>query len=146
LDKPLGRFIKNTRAFSDPSDRPRSVPGIGPNVTCMIVACLPELGTLNRQRIAALAGAAPLHRDRGESSGKRFRRGGRIAVRCALSMATLAATRFNPLIRALHERPRVRGNPAKAALVACMRKLPAILDALPGGKIEWRRTSAAAAA
>jgi transposase len=112
----------------------------------MLIACLPELGRLTRQEISALVGIAPLNDDSGQRQGKRFCWGGREKARRALYMAALAATRHNPLIQALYARLRAKGKPAKVALVACMRKLLTILNAMPRDQTEWRRTSPAAAA
>lgn len=144
LDKELDRFMKNSPNFSGQSDRLQSVPGVGPVVTRMIVACLPELGTLNRYKIAALVGVAPLNRDSGKSSAKRFCWGGRVEVRCALYMAALVGIRHNPIIKALYERLRAKGKPAKVGLVACMRKLLTILNAMMRDQTCWRQTSPAA--
>jgi transposase len=145
LDKELDQFMKNSPDFSAQSERLQSVPGVGPVLTRMVIACLPELGTLNRYKIAALVGVAPLNRDSGKSSGKRFCWGGRVEVRCALYMAALAGMRHNPVIKALYERLRANGKPAKVALVACMRKLLTILNAMMRDQTCWRQTSPAAA-
>jgi transposase len=145
LDKEMDEFMRNRPQLSGQSERLQSVPGVGPVLTRMIVACLPELGTLNRCKIAALVGVAPLNRDSGKSSGKRFCWGGRIEVRCALYMAALVGMRHNPLIKALYDRLRANGKPAKVALVACMRKLLTILNAMMRDQTSWRQTSPAAA-
>lgn len=144
LDKELDRFMKNSPEFSGSSDRLQSVPGVGPVVGRMMVACLPELGTLNRYKIAALVGVAPLNRDSGKSSGKRFCWGGRVEVRCALYMAALAGIRFNPILREIYARLRANGKPFKVAIVACMRKLLTILNAMMRDQTTWRQTSPAA--
>ncbi|MFT5583671.1 MAG: transposase, partial [Cognaticolwellia sp.] len=91
---------------------------------------LPELGTLSRKQITALAGLAPMNRDSGQFRGQRFIHGGRVRVRNALYMAALVATRFNDHIKALYARLNARGKPNKVALVACMRKLLKHLNAL----------------
>lgn len=145
LDKEMDQFMKSRPHLSGPSERLQSVPGVGPVLTRMIVACLPELGTLNRYKIAALVGVAPLNRDSGKWSGKRFCWGGRIEVRCALYMAALVGMRHNPIIKALYERLRAKGKPAKVALVACMRKLLTILNAMMRDQTCWRQTSPAEA-
>ena len=145
LDKELDQFMKSSPDFSGQSDRLQSVPGVGPVLTRMVIACLPELGTLNRYKIAALVGVAPLNRDSGKSSAKRFCWGGRVEVRCALYMAALVGMRHNPIIKALYERLRAKGKPAKVALVACMRKLLTILNAMMRDQTCWRQTSPAAA-
>ncbi len=146
LDKALDRTIKADPTFTARSEQVRSVPGVGPQTARMLVACLPELGTLTRQKIAALVGIAPLNKDSGKSQGKRFCWGGRSEVRCALYMAALVASRFNPVISVVYQRLRANGKPAKVALVACMRKLLVILNAMARDKTVWRQTASAAAA
>jgi transposase len=145
LDKELDGLVKNSPDFSSQSERLQSVPGVGPVLMRVTIASLPELGTLNRYQIAALAGVAPLNRDSGKSSGKRFCWGGRVEVRCALYMAALVGMRHNPVLKALYERLRAKGKPAKVALVACMRKLLTILNAMMRDQTNWRQTSPAAA-
>jgi transposase len=98
---------------------------------------LPELGRLDRRQIAALAGVAPFNRDSGSQRGKRTISGGRAHVRTALYMATLTATRFNPLIRQFYERLCQAGKPKKVALIACMRKLLTILNAMLRHGTTW---------
>ena len=95
-----------------------------------MIALLPELGTLNRKQISALVGVAPLNRDSGRKQGKRQIWGGRAAVRAGLYMATLAATRCNAQLSAYMQQLRQRGKPFKVAMVACMRKLLCILNAM----------------
>lgn len=144
LDSDLDRMIKNSPTFSEQNDLIQSVPGIGPNTANMIMACLPEVGTLNRRSIAALVGVAPLNRDSGKSQGRRFCWGGRDEVRAALYMAALVASRHNLVIKAIYQRLRDKGKPAKIALVACMRKLLVILNAMVRDQTRWRQTSTAA--
>lgn len=144
LDQELDRTIKGSPTFSEQSELIQSVPGIGTNTANMIQACLPELGTLNRRSIAALVGVAPLNRDSGKSRGRRFCWGGRAEVRSALYMAALVASRYNPVIKALYSRLRAKGKKAKVALVACMRKLLVILNAMVRDQAPWRQTSTAA--
>lgn len=145
LDKELDRFIHDTPLFNEQSELVQSTPGVGPNMARVILACLPELGTLNRYKIASLVGVAPLNHDSGNTSGKRFCWGGRIEVRCALYMSALVGTKHNPVLKALYERLRAKGKPAKVALVACMRKLLTILNAMMRDQTCWRQTSPAAA-
>lgn len=116
----------------------RSVPGIGPVSSSTLLAGLPELGTLNRRQIAALVGVAPFNRDSGRLRGKRTVWGGRARVRAALYMATLVATRFNPLIRAFYRRLCAAGKPKKVALTACIRKLLVILNAMLKHGTHWQ--------
>lgn len=115
----------------------RTTPGIGPTVSAALVAELPELGTLNRRQIAALVGVAPLNRDSGIFRGKRVIWGGRGRVRAALYMATLTATRFNPVIRSFYTRLLAAGKAKKVALTACMRKLLTILNAMLKHHTGW---------
>jgi transposase len=145
LDRELDRTIKGNPEFAALSDIVQSVPGVGPHTAQMIAANLPELGTLNRKQIAALVGVAPLNRDSGKLHGKRFCWGGRGNVRRALYMAALVASRFNPVIRAMYLRLKAKGKPAKVALVACMRRLLAVINAMVRDKTPWRQTSPAAA-
>jgi len=113
-------------------------------VTCTtLLAELPELGRLNRKQIAALVGVAPFNCDSGSLRGKRILWGGRACVRNALYMATLTATRWNPIIRAHFNHLIDQGKPAKVALVACMRKLLTILNAMIHARQPWTPALAA---
>lgn len=122
----------------------RSVPGVGTVLSTTLIADLPELGHLSRTAIAALVGVAPLARDSGTTRGPRRIWGGRANVRSALYMGALAANRHNPLIRALYTRLLARGKAKKVALVACMRKLLVILNAMMRDQQPWRQTAPAA--
>lgn len=115
----------------------RSVPGIGPTTAATLLADLPELGRLSRHQIAALVGVAPLNRDSGTRQGPRVTWGGRATVRAPLYMATLVATRHNPAIRAFYQRLRALGKPRKVALIAAMRKLLSILNAIMKSQQPW---------
>jgi transposase len=114
-----------------------SVPGIGAASVAVLLAHLPELGQLDRRRIAALVGVAPLNCDSGQMRGQRRIWGGRTDVRRTLYMATLVATRFNPVIRAFYERLLAAGKRKKVALVAAMRKLLGILNAMAKHRTKW---------
>jgi transposase len=116
----------------------RSVPGVGPVLSRTLLAELPELGTLEHKRLAALVGVAPLNRDSGTFRGRRAAWGGRAGVRAALYMGALVATRRNPVIRQFYERLLASGKPKKVALVACMRKLLMILNAVLKHRTPWR--------
>jgi transposase len=116
----------------------RGVPGVGPVTASTLLAELPELGQRNRKQIAALVGVAPLNRDSGIYRGKRRVFGGRAAVRRVLYMAALVATRSNPVIRSFYERLLAQGKEKKSALVACMRKLLTILNAMLWNGQKWR--------
>jgi transposase len=108
----------------------QSAGGVGPATTATLIAELPELGTLDRRQIAALVGVAPYNRDSGKMRGKRMIGGGRAQVRRSLYMAALVASRRNPTIARFYQRLLAAGKPKKLALVACMRKLLTILNAM----------------
>ncbi|WKV51517.1 transposase [Dickeya fangzhongdai] len=114
-----------------------SVKGVGEATVATLLAELPELGRLTRREISALAGVAPFNRDSGKMRGKRTTFGGRGSVRATLYMAALTATRFNPVIRAFYLRLLSAGKAKKLALVACMRKLIAILNAMVRDEQKW---------
>ena len=145
LDQELGQVLRSSPLWREREDVLRSVPGIGPTVTATLLAELPELGALGRKQIAALVGVAPLNRDSGTLRGKRTVWGGRATVRAALYMATLVATRRNPVIRALYARLLAAGKLKKVALTACMRKLLVILNALLKHRTRWAPSSSVAA-
>lgn len=137
VDSDLDRRIKASPVWRAKEDLLRSVPGIGPVVSRTLIGELPELGHLNRQQIAALAGVAPMNRDSGTWRGKRMVWGGRRTVRVALYMAALTASHCNPTIRIFYERLRARGKPPKVALTACMRKLLVIANAMVRDGAVW---------
>jgi transposase len=114
-----------------------SVLGVGHLSALILIAYLPELGRLNRKEIAALAGVAPFNRDSGQWRGQRHIEGGRSALRQGLYMATLVATRFNPVIQACYQRLLAKGKAKKVALIACMRKLLTILNAMVRKQQLW---------
>lgn len=115
----------------------QSVPGVGPNLSATLLIELPELGSLNRRQIAALAGVAPINHDSGLRRGRRSIWGGRPQVRTALYMAALVASRHNPVIRQFYTRLCETGKAKKVALVACMRKLLTILNAMLKHHVTW---------
>lgn len=119
-------------------ERWQSVPGVGPVLSYVLLASLPELGQLNRQQISALAGVAPLCCDSGTYRGQRRIWGGRASLRRCLYMAALVATRFNPELKAFYERLVSRGKPKKVALTACMRKLLVCLNAMQRDAAPYR--------
>jgi transposase len=131
LDRELDRTLRDSPVWREKEALLRSIPGIGPVVARTLLGELPELGTLDRWQVAALAGVAPLAQDSGRHRGKRRVWGGRASVRAALYMAAVTATRHNPVIRALYHRLHEEaGKPAKVALVACMRKLLIMANAI----------------
>ena len=140
LDGDTDQAVRNSPVWRENENLLRSVPGIGPITARTLLAGLPELGRLGRREIAALVGVAPLNRDSGTLRGRRTIWGGRPTVRCALYMATLSATRFNPVVRVCWRRLRDAGKPAKVALVACMRKLLTILNAMLRDQTPWQPT------
>lgn len=130
LDQAIRALIDNSPDLKDKKDLLLSVPGVGEVTASTLAAQLPELGTCDRKEIATLVGVAPFSRDSGKKRGKRVIKGGRPAIRCVLYMATLSATRYNPVIRSFYERLIRNGKETKVALVACMRKLLTILNAM----------------
>lgn len=138
LDHDLSTLVRATPLWREADDLLRSVPGIGPVTACTLIADLPELGHLDRRRIAALAGLAPFARDSGTFRGRRTIAGGRAPVRRVLYMATLAAIKHNPVIRRFHRRLVTAGRPAKVAITAAMRKLLTILNAMLRDRRPWQ--------
>jgi len=119
------------------ADLLQRVPGVGPGLTRTLLARLPELGTLTRRRVAALVGVAPFVRESGTLRGKRTIWGGRSDVRTALYMSTMSAIRWNPVITPYYQRLRAAGKTFKVAIVACMRKLLTILNAMMRTQTPW---------
>jgi transposase len=120
-----------------------SAPGVGPVTTAAFLADLPELGKLDRKKIAALVGVAPMNYDSGKKRGYRKTKGGRADVRSVLYMATLVATRYNPIIKAQYEHLLKRGKEKKVALTACMRKFLVILNAMVRDQALFRNVTTA---
>jgi transposase len=139
-DKDLDQRIRQSPIWQENQDLLRSVPGIGPIVSRTLLAELPELGELNRRQIAALVGVAPFNCDSGRLQGRRAIWGGRASVRAVLYMAALVASRRNAVIRTLYQRLLKAGKARKIALVACMRKLLTILNAMIKHKTRWSET------
>jgi transposase len=134
----LDQAVKETPVWREKADLLESVPGVGRVTATTMLALLPELGALTRRQIAALVGVAPFNRDSGTIRGHRSVWGGRAAVRSALYMAALTGTRFNPAIRTMYRRLVTAGKRRKVALVACMRKLLTILNAILRDRAPWR--------
>lgn len=145
VDTDLGSAVRDSPMWRDKDDILRSVPGVGRVLALTLMAELPELGRLNRKQVAALAGVAPHACDSGTLKGKRMVWGGRAALRATLYMATLSAVRCNAVVRALYERLTQAGKPKKVALVACMRKLLTILNAMVRTETRWNEAAPAAA-
>jgi transposase len=142
LDDELGRTIRQSPIWREREALLRSVPGVGPATALTLLAELPELGQLDRKRIATLVGLAPLNCDSGTLRGKRLVWGGRARVRSALYMAALVATRYNPVVRHFYRRLLAAGKPKMVALTACMHKLLLILNALVRHHTAWHSAAA----
>jgi transposase len=142
LEQEISDFIRQTPGWAEKDAVLQSVPGIGHVTACTLLAEMPELGTIDHKKIAALVGVAPFNHDSGRLRGKRFIKGGRYEVRSVLYMAALSATRFNPTIRAFYEHLLAAGKEKKVALVACMRKLLIILNAMLRDNSAWRTVAA----
>jgi len=138
LEIDLGKRLKSSELWCHKATLLDSVPGVGQVTTFSLLADLPELGTLNRQKISALVGLAPFPDDSGKRQGKRYIRGGRAEVRCVLYMATVSAIMHNPPIKAMYERLKTAGKPSKLAITACMRKLLTILNAMLKNNQTWK--------
>ena len=139
LDAELDRFIRNSPVWAAKNDLLQSAKGVGPVVSAMLLAELPELGRLDRRQIAALVGVAPFNRDSGQYRGHRGIWGGRAAVRTILFMAALVARTHNPVIAAFYQRLLAAGKQRKVALVACMRKLLVMLNAMLRDGTPWQQ-------
>jgi len=138
LDHDLDQAVRDSELFRERSALLTSVPGVGRVLCVALLARLPELGRLNRAEVAKLAGVAPLNHDRGKLRGVRMIAGGRAAPRRVPYMAALSAIRANPTRRAYYRQLRDRGKPGKLALVAVMRKLLLILNAIIKTQTPWR--------
>lgn len=137
-DGELQRQIQASPVWRAQEDLLRSFNGIGPVSARVLLIELPELGSLDRKKIAALVGLAPIARDSGQHRGRRQIAGGRGQVRSSLYMATVTAIRANAVIRAFYQRLRDAGKPAKVAIVACMRKILTILNAMVRTQTPWQ--------
>jgi transposase len=138
LEGDIDDAIRNSPAWQADADLLQSVPGVGPATLRTLIAELPELGHLTRRKIAALVGVAPINRDSGMLRGRRSIAGGRPAVRTALYMAALVASRKNPIIAAHYQKLRAAGKTGKQALTACMRKLIVTLNAILRDRKPWQ--------
>lgn len=137
VDRDLSDRIQGNTEWRHREELLRSVPGVGPVLSRTLLAELPELGQLSRKQIAALAGVAPLAHDSGKLRGRRIVWGGRSAVRAALYMAALVATKHNAVLAAFYVRLLAAGKRKKVALVACMRRLLVILNAVARSRTPW---------
>lgn len=137
IDRDLDQAVRGSSAWREQDDLLRSVPGVGKVLSRTLLAHVPELGKLSRQQIAALIGVAPFNRDSGTLHGRRCVWGGRAQVRQVLYMSALVAVRFNPVFKAFFSRLVSAGKLRKVALVACMRKLLTVLNAMARSKTPW---------
>ena len=137
IDRSIGELIEAKADWKLRDELLRSVPGVGPQTARTLLGMMPELGNLTGRRITALAGVAPRARDSGTVRGARTIFGGRAEVRTALYMASVAALRFNPVLKAFYQRLRQAGKAAKVALTAVSRKLLTILNAMLKNMTPW---------
>jgi transposase len=137
VDDEIGTAVQASAVWRVHEDLLRTVPGIGPTTARTLLAELPELGQLDRRAIAALVGVAPFNCDSGQLRGQRHIWGGRASVRASLYMAALVASRHNPVLADFYRRLRQLGKPAKVALVAVMRKLLTMLNAIIKHQTRW---------
>jgi transposase len=138
LDHDIDTTVRGSPAWRAKEDLLASVPSVGEITARTLIADLPELGTLDRRKIAALVGVAPFTRQSGQWQGKSFIGGGRPNVRAALFIATMSAVRHNPTIRAFRQRLLAKGKPKMVVMVACMRKLLTILNAIVRDQKPWQ--------
>ena len=142
LDEQIREFMNEQEDWQEQTEILGSAPGVGPVTTATLLAELPELGKMDRRKIAALVGVAPMNYDTGKKRGYRKTKGGRGCVRSVLYMSTLVATRYNPLIRAQYQQMLKRGKEKKVALTACMRKFLTILNAMMRDRQPFRCATA----
>lgn len=142
LDDTLSKRLRTSDVWRTKDDLLRGIPGVGAVTSLTMLAKCPELGDLNRREIAALVGVAPLAKDSGKHRGTRFVWGGRADVRAVLYMATVAAIRCNTAIRIFAQRLKQQGKPVKVVIVACMRKLLTIMNAMIKNNAQWNPKTA----
>jgi transposase len=138
LEDDIDKLVRRSQAWRRKREIVQSVPGLGKVFSAMVLAKLPELGTLNRKQAGALVGVAPVPDDSGTRHGRRAIAGGRFEVRNKLFMCAMAAVRANPVIKEFYARLLAQGKPKKLALVAVMRKLIVTLNALLKTNTLWR--------
>lgn len=145
-DSDLDDTLRKSPIWREEDDILQSFPGIGRQTSLMLLGELREIGTMSGSQLASLVGLAPMNRDSGRQRGKRRTGGGRSHVRAALFMATLAATRHNPVISSYYQRLIKSGKPKMVAVVACMRKILVTLNAMIKTKTRWQTQIAPATA
>lgn len=138
LEQDIDDAVRGTPAWREKEDLLVTAPGVGHKIARTLIAELPELGSLSRHQVAALVGVAPFNRDSGKWRGRRAIAGGRAVVRSALYMSVLVSIRRKLPLAAVYHRLRAAGKPAKVAIVACMRKLATILNAILRDKTPWQ--------
>jgi transposase len=137
IDRDLNGLLRESPLWRERENLLGAVKGVGKQTILSLCAALPELGRLNRRKLAALVGVAPFNCDSGQFKGQRHCWGGRAELRAVLYMATVSAASHNPVIRAFYQRLLRAGKPKKLALTACMRKLLTILNAMVRDQTEW---------
>lgn len=142
IDQQLKALLKTSACWQAKDKLLQSVPGIGPVTACSMIADLPELGKLDRQKISKLVGVAPLNRDSGKQRGTRHIYGGRAQLRRVLYMAALTAARCNPVIKEFYQRLLAHQKPFKVAVTACMRKLLSIINVILRDGTPWKNPEA----
>jgi transposase len=143
LDEQIQQFVAEQEVWQEQQEILNTAPGVGKVTTATLLAELPELGKMDRKKIAALVGVAPMNSDSGKKRGYRKTKGGRGEVRSVLYMSTLVATRYNPLIRTQYQHLLKRGKLKKVALIACMRKFLTVLNAMLRDRQPFRCASTA---
>jgi len=138
IDQELDELISASPIWREQEDLLRTFKGVGPTSARSLIGELPEMGQLNHKRISALVGVAPFANDSGKRRGRRAIAGGRSQVRAVLYMVALTAIRANPVIKSFYQRLRTAGKPAKVAIVACMRKILIILNAMVRTNTRWQ--------
>jgi transposase len=143
IESDIDQAVRSSPIWREKEELYASVPGVGKNLARTLIADLPELGSLGRRAIAMLVGVAPINKDSGTLRGRRLIQGGRASVRTALYMSALVASRYNPSLKAFYQRLLAAGKPKKLALVAVMRKLLTILNAIARNRQPWRQEACA---
>jgi transposase len=138
LDADIDESVRGSAVWREKEDLLASVPGVGRTIARTMLAEMPELGSLDRRQIAALAGLAPFTRQSGRWRGKSFISGGRASVRAVLFLGAMTAMRWNPTLRTFHQRLRAAGKPKMVAIIAVARKLLTILNAILRDKTKWQ--------
>ena len=137
VEKQLDKAVQAHSAWSEKKQRLLTVPGIGNTMAYTLLADMPELGSMSNKQAAALIGVAPINRDSGKLRGKRRVYGGRKAVRTTMYMAMLSAIQCNPVLKAFYQHLVAKGKHKKVAIVACMRKLITMLNAMIRDECDW---------